>query len=81
MLVEKTMNVGIRKIKVYNVTTQEFSEIHIVDFHRGMVRHAIEDMAKIVVDEDIPDPTRDKGKCVDCEYLSLIHISEPTRPY
>jgi len=68
MLVERTMNVRVRKIKVYNVTTREFSEVHIVDFHRGMVRHAIEDMTKIVLGEDIPDPTGDKGKCVDCEY-------------
>ena len=68
MLVERMMNVRVRKIKVYYVETQELDEVHIINYHREMALNAIESMKRIVLNEEMPEPTHDKHKCIDCEY-------------
>lgn len=68
ILVEKELGLKVRKIKVLDATTRKTQEVHIVEYHREMARKAIEEMKKIVISEELPEPTSISGKCIDCEY-------------
>ena len=67
MLVEDVLGYRVNKIKVINVETGESREIRIMEYHRNMVREALSEMQRIVIDEVIPDPTEDKRRCYGCE--------------
>jgi len=68
ILVESVLGLKIRKIKVYNPETQRTMEINVVEYHREMARQALERMRQIVLREELPQPTKHRARCVDCEY-------------
>jgi len=67
MLVEKVLGLRVNKIKTLNVETGESREIQIVEYHRNAVREALEEMRRIVLEERIPEPTKHRARCIDCE--------------
>ena len=68
ILVEEKLGLGIRNIVVLNADTGEVKNVKLVEYHRRMVFDALSEMRKIVEEEDLPEPTNNGGKCVDCEY-------------
>ena len=68
ILVESLLGLRVRKIIIYNPEKEEKREVRLVNYHREMVREALKDMKRIVIEEDLPEPTEDRGKCIDCEY-------------
>ena len=68
MLVEEELGLRVNKIRVYDPDTGESREVRLVNYHREIVREALEEMRRIVLEEDFPEPPIDKGKCIDCEF-------------
>lgn len=68
ILVEDVMGLRVRRIEVLDLDTWERRSINVTQFHRNMVTEALNDMRSIVMDEILPDPPENMGKCVDCEY-------------
>jgi len=67
MLVEEVLGLRVHKIKTLNAETGDIREIYITEYHREMVRRALEDMRRIVEREIVPEPTEHRARCVDCE--------------
>ena len=71
MLVENVLGLKVNKIRTLNIETGKYQEVHITEYHREMVRHALEKMKHIVLNEIIPEPTKHRARCIDCECRSF----------
>ena len=67
MLVENVLGLKVNKIKTLNIETGKYQEAYISEYHKEMVRRALEKMKHIVLNEIIPEPTEHKTRCIVCE--------------
>ncbi|MHA1196692.1 MAG: CRISPR-associated protein Cas4 [Candidatus Helarchaeota archaeon] len=67
ILIEKNFNFLVKKAKIAYTKEKKVIEIPITIDDKIKVMEIIREIQKIIKNEEIPPPTKDKAKCVDCE--------------
>ena len=68
LLVEERWSKPIRRGFVYLIPVKRAIEIEITPSMRSFVLHVLDDIRAMVLSERMPEPTRQVGRCVDCEF-------------
>ncbi|MDA8186717.1 MAG: CRISPR-associated protein Cas4 [Dehalococcoidales bacterium] len=68
LLVEDKWNRGVRRAFVYFIPLKRSQEVPITPNMREFVKDALQRIRKMIDSEAIPDATRHKRRCTDCEF-------------
>ena len=71
LLMEEKFNISIRKGLIHLIPTKETFEIKVTTGLRRKVKDIIKQINKVIESELMHEPTKDKGKCKECEYLNF----------
>ena len=75
ILVEKALGENVRRVGLLYDDVGDITWLKVSDADKLEVLESLKKMRKIVLCEDIPNPTKDVNKCMDCEYN---HLCEDT---
>ncbi|MBD3256549.1 MAG: CRISPR-associated protein Cas4 [Candidatus Lokiarchaeota archaeon] len=67
MLIEQNFDFLVRKVRIFYTKSEKYVDYPINIEEKLKVLKIIDNIAKIIETERIPEPTEDQGKCVDCE--------------
>lgn len=68
MLVEEKYETTVREAYIYQIPNKRAHRFMITQNGRDFVRRIVDKMDRIVAQEFMPDGTRRRGRCRDCEY-------------
>jgi CRISPR-associated exonuclease Cas4 len=81
LLVEEVWQRPVWRAFFYLIPGRRASEVSLEHADKQRVLRTIEDIREMVAHERMPAPTRQRGRCVDCEYRLYCADVEPGRPY
>lgn len=67
ILIEKNFNFLVKKVRVYYSKHNKIVDYPIGVEEKLKVMKIIDEINKLLASEKMPEPTKDKGKCIDCE--------------
>ncbi|MHA1843764.1 MAG: CRISPR-associated protein Cas4 [Promethearchaeota archaeon] len=67
MLIEKNFDFLVNKVRIYYIKRDKFIDYYINVEDKLKVLGIVREIGDLINSEVIPEPTEDKGKCVDCE--------------
>lgn len=67
MLIENNFGFLVHRVRIFYVKHKKFVDYEITIDDKVKVMKIVDEIIKMLETEKIPKPTRDKGKCVDCE--------------
>jgi len=68
LLIEETWSLPVQRAFFYLIPSRRASEITLDSLDKRRVVHTLEDIRHMVASECMPEPTRQRDRCVDCEY-------------
>lgn len=68
LLIEDQYETTIRKGLIHLLPKKETFEVKVTPKFRGKVREIIGEIEEVIREEIMPRPTKERGKCQDCEY-------------
>lgn len=71
LLVEDEHNTTVKKGYIYYDLDKSLKEVAITPVIRSFVKKGVARIKSIIENEEIPEPTRMRGRCRDCEYLNI----------
>lgn len=71
LLVEEEYQASIRKGLIHLIPAKKTFEIEVTSNRRQKIKEIINEIKEIGEEEKMPAPTRDRGKCKDCEYQNF----------
>lgn len=70
LLIEDTWNCIVRRGFLYYADVREVVEVKLTQRMKDSVRMVLKEIRRILSREYLPEPTRIRGRCIDCEYKS-----------
>ena len=67
ILVEKHLKLKVKKIRIHSTVDNKEVVEELTDGIRTRVLKTLQEMRKIIAEEEIPEPTPEEKKCRDCE--------------
>ena len=67
ILIEKNFDFLVKKVRIYYIKYQKYVDYPISVEDKLKILEIIRNINQIIESEKIPEPTKDKGKCIDCE--------------
>jgi len=83
LLMEERYQISVDKGIFYHIPLQKAVPISITNDDKTKVLKSIEAMKKLILKETFPPATKDKGKCIDCEWKNFcgdIPVSKHYNP-
>jgi len=71
LLVEEKWEKPVRRAFVYFIPLKQAREISITSNMRSFVQRTLGQIRGMIATEAMPEPTRQSGRCVDCEYRNF----------
>ncbi|MBI4497306.1 MAG: CRISPR-associated protein Cas4 [Chloroflexi bacterium] len=71
LLVEEVWRRPVRRGFIYLIPQKRAQEVRITSNMRGWVRKALREIRAAIAQEALPEATRMRGRCVDCEFRNL----------
>ena len=68
MIAEEYLGKPVEYGFIYRISKQSITPVSISPVMRQRVSHALIDMRELIMQERLPDPPRQRGKCVECEF-------------
>lgn len=68
MILEDFLGINVDYGFIYRIPKKSITIIPISPLLRQNVSSALDDMRELIAREKMPDPTRQRGKCVECEF-------------
>lgn len=68
MMVEECLDRSVDCGFIYRIMKQDLTSVPISSALRQRVSHALAEMRGLIMQERLPDPPRQRGKCVECEF-------------
>ncbi|MHA1457327.1 MAG: CRISPR-associated protein Cas4 [Promethearchaeota archaeon] len=75
ILIEKNFDFLVKKVRIYYSKPDKVIDYHIYIKDKLHVLKLTNEIAKIILTEKIPNPTKDVGKCIDCECRNFCYRS------
>lgn len=68
VLIEECLHKQVDRGYIYEIPMRRVEQINIGAAQKQRVREALAQMHRIVAEERMPPPVKERGKCVDCEF-------------
>jgi CRISPR-associated exonuclease Cas4 len=68
MMVEECLGKPVEYGFIYRIPKKSITAVSISSALRQEVSHALSDMREFIAEERLPEPAREHGKCVECEF-------------
>ncbi len=71
LLLEERYRVSVNKGFFYHIPLKKAIPVSITDEDKEKVLKSIESMKKLIITENFPQATKNRGKCIDCEWRNF----------